>query len=537
MRIDQPTFQGEIPLLARQNLPDGKAALALNTKLYSGNVLPFKGMVKDADVNSGTETIFQYRDGGNTYWFEWSTDVDIAESPIADDANNRIYMSGTVKGLRWTDNDLSGIVTPALHYPIADNTLVFSPPGDTPVVSISGVEPADPDPFSAETRQYVYTWVTIDGWESSPSPISAIVDPIYPGQEVTIDIESNPGTVDLNITKVRIYRTTPAGTTQLVEELDKDITGISYPDTILTENLQDVLVTTGWAPASNALKGLMVLDQGAFCAFQNNELWFSEPYIPYAYPLKYRLSVMFDIVAIKAATQNIYIATEGRPYVAFGTNPGEYQLVKIDEDLPCVSKNSMIDAGERAYYASTDGIVMFEGTTAKLVTTNLIEADDWEANYDPTNIKAIWFDNKMFCFTPSTAFIFNPDAGDIVHLGVTVSAVYNSLEENTLYILIGTEIFKWDNDGASFMTYEYQGKDTISSPTVFSCAQVNAESYNSLIFDLYRDKVKVHSHTVLNNDPFRLPTKRGRVYSYGLRGQDEVRGVFIASTMSELTNV
>lgn len=532
MRIDQPIFQGEIPILASQNLPESKAALALNTKLYSGNLLPFKGMVKDADVNANTETIFQYRDGGTNYWFQWTTDVDIVESPVADDANNRVYMSGTVKGLRWTDNNLALSAAP---YPNNDMSLVFNPPVDSPILTL-GAEPADPDPFSAETRQYVYTFVTADGWESSPSPVSTAVEEVFPGQIVNVAVLGDISGNDLDITSMNIYRTTPAGTVQFVTNIIG--TGVKdFDDDVATADLQELLPTSGWLPASNALIGLIVLDQGALCAFKGNELWFSEPYIPYAWPIKYQLSVMFDIVAIKSAAQNIYIATEGRPYVAFGTNPGEYQLVKIDEDLPCASKNSMVDAGERAYYASTDGIVMFEGVTAKLVTTNIIEADQWEAEYDPTNIKAIWFDNKMFCFTPSTAFIFDPAGGDIVHLGVVVSAVYNSLEENTLYILIGTEIFKWDNDGASFMTYEYQGKDSISSPTWFSAAQVNAESYNNLIFDLYRDKSVVHSRPVTSNVPFRLPTKRGRVYSYGLRGQDEVRGVFLASTMSELTNV
>ena len=87
------------------------------------------------------------------------------------------------------------------------------------------------------------------------------------------------------------------------------------------------------------------------------------------------------------------------------------------------------------------------------------------------------------------------------------------------------------------MSYEYHGKDTIYSPTWFSSAQVNAESYDDLTFELYRDEVMVHSRTVSDNFPFRLPTQRGRKYSYNLKGTDEVRGVFLSSTMSELNGV
>ena len=87
------------------------------------------------------------------------------------------------------------------------------------------------------------------------------------------------------------------------------------------------------------------------------------------------------------------------------------------------------------------------------------------------------------------------------------------------------------------MSYEYHGKDTIYSPTWFAAAQVNAESYNDLTFELYREEVMVHSKVVTDNVPFRLPTKRDRKYSYNLKGADEVRGVFLASTMSELNGV
>jgi len=530
MKVEQKVFQGELPILAPHLLPENKAALAVNCKFFSGNLLPFKAPVKDYDVQPNTISIYQYLDEDSTYWFEWTTDVDVVESPIADDPNNRIYMSGTPAGLRWTDNT-SGISAPP--YPATDNTLVFNPPLDAPVLT-AGTEPPDVDGFTAETRSYVYTYVTDDGWESSPSPLSTI-DDIYPTQEVTVEIVSNPGSVDLNITHTRIYRTTPAGIWQFVTQLNIGVT--SYIDDVATKDLGEVLQTTYWLPAANNLIGLIVLDQGAFCAFKGNELWLSEPYIPYGWPIAYRLSTMTDIVATKSSSQSIYVATNKNPYVMFGTNPGEYQPVKIDEDLPCVSKRSMVDAGEKAFYASTNGIVMFEGQTARLVTTEIIEHDQWWNEFDPANITAVWFEDKVFCFTPSTAFIFDPDSSDIVHLDVVVRAVYNSLEENVLYVVIGTEIFKWDSDGAAFMSYEYHGKDSIFSPTWFSAAQVNAETYDDLTFELYRDEVMVHSKVVTNNNPFRLPTKRGRKYSYLMKGTDEVRGVFLASTMSELLGV
>lgn len=527
MKFEQHIFEGMVPKLAPHLLPETKAVTAKNTKLYSGNLLPFKGLVQNYITGAGIKSIYQYRDDSGNFWFEFQNDVDVVESPIADDPNNRVYMSGHTKGLRWTDN-LKAIN--AAPYPTNTMTLVFDPPSDTPVLTL-GTEPPDADPTTAEDRSYVYTYVTDDGWESSPSPLASISD-VNVGQDVTVTIVSDPGTVDLNITKTRLYRTTPAGTWQFVKEQNIGVTSIT--DDVPTDQLGEVLATTSWLPASNALKGLIVLDQGAFCAFKENELWFSEPYIPYGWPLAYRLSTMNDIVAITAGAQSIYIATEKNPYVAFGTSPGEYQLVKIDEDLPCVSKRSMVDAGERAFYASTGGIVMFEGQTAQLVTTDLIHKDQWWDDFDPANITAVWFDHKMFCFTPTISFIFDPKAADIVELNITVSAVFNSLEENLLYVLVGNKIYKWDSDSNSFLSFEYHSRDSIFSLTFFSAAKVNAESYNDLTFKLFRDGQEVYSASVTSNNPFRLPTKLGRKYSWSISGMDEVRGVFIASTMSEL---
>lgn len=533
MRIDQLTFKGMVPVMAPHLLPENKAQLAVNTDLFSGNLNAFKSTILDYTAQPSSMTIYQYRDGGNTYWFEWSTDVDVVESPVAGDLNNRIYMTGTVDGARYTDNALSLSSSP---YPAADKQLGMPQPTDTPVL-VAGTEPPDPDPFSAETRSYVYTFVESDGSESAPSPLSTI-DNIYPGQTVSVTIVNNPGIVDLNILYARIYRTTPAGLWQYVDQINVGIT--NYIDSVATENLGEILVTTDWVAPPNDIKGLIGLDQGSMAAFVDNELLFSEPYIPYAWPIKYRLSLMFNIVALSSSSQNIYIATEGRPYIAFGTNPGEYQLVKIDEDLPCVSKRSMVDAGEYAFYASTDGIVMFQGQTAKLVTSEIIEADDWYDNYDPTNLNCVWHDNKIFCFSPNIGFIFNPNSNDIVHIelpsGYVVDA-YQSLKEDTLYILTSeNQILKWDK-GVGKMTYQYHGRDSVYSPTWFAAAQVNAETYDDLTFELYRDKTLVHTKVVTDNIPFRLPTKRGRKYSYMLRGSDEVRGVFLASTMSELNGV
>jgi len=529
MIFQQNVFEGEIPKIAPQLLPANKGAYVENVKIFSGNMIPFKDTLFAHTVSAGTDTIYQYRDDSGNFWFEWQGDVDVIESPVANDANNRIYFSGAPAGLRWTDN-IDGLSSSP--YPANDKTLVFNPPSDTPSLFAGNVPPGS-DPLTVEIRSYAYTFVTNDGWESSPSPFATIED-IYPGQTVDVTIVSDPGTVDLNIVYTRIYRTTPAGVWQFVAQLNVGVT--LYVDDIATANLGEVLATQTWLPAENDIIGLMVNDSGSAVAFKNNELWISEPYVLYAWPLAYRLSTAGNIVAIKASSQSIYIATDSRPYVAIGTRAGEYQLIKIDEDLPCVSKDSMVDAGESSYYASTDGIVKFEGTTAKLITQNVIERRDWFDNYDPENLKGVWFDGRIFYFGITTSFIFNPSNSDIVHLdfGGPVIDAFNSLEENTLYILTDVNIYKFDA-GTGYMTMTYKSRDKITSPAWFSTLKIDAEDYNDITFELYEDDAMVYSVAILSNDFVRLPTARYRKHSWKIIGTSEIRQVTLGSTGSELS--
>ena len=149
-------------------------------------------------------------------------------------------------------------------------------------------------------------------------------------------------------------------------------------------------------------------------------------------------------------------------------------------------------------------------------------------------MNAVWFEDQMFCFTPTKSFIYNPAKNDIVHLDIIVTDTYNSLEDNTLFVLIGTEILKWDHDSGSFMTFEYHSSTSVVSPSSFSAVKVDANSYLDLTFNLYRDNQLIYTTPITSNDVKRLPTKRGRLYSWSLTGTDEVRGVGLATTASEL---
>ena len=70
----------------------------------------------------------------------------------------------------------------------------------------------------------------------------------------------------------------------------------------------------------------------------------------------------------------------------------------------------------------------------------------------------------------------------------------------------------------------------------FSFAQLEAEAY-PMTLKVYADGALVHTQTVQNRDPFRLPSKVGRDWEMQIEGSNEVFALSVANSMSELAGV
>lgn len=90
-------FGGEAPKISPMLLPDGYAQYALNAKLTSGDLVPYRQGKKVLDVPtsvSNPKTIFPMLLNSTYYWNMWTSDVDIARSVIANITTQRINYSG-----------------------------------------------------------------------------------------------------------------------------------------------------------------------------------------------------------------------------------------------------------------------------------------------------------------------------------------------------------------------------------------------------------------------------------------------------------
>lgn len=128
-------FLGEAPKISSENLPETAAQFSYNTKLYSGDLIPFNGPSEKLTLEKTApiKTIFPMDDGaGGFKWLHWQTDVDIARAPLASNATQRIYYTGDGEP-RVTNYDLA--TTGGTNYPLAYYTLGLPTPLVEPTVA------------------------------------------------------------------------------------------------------------------------------------------------------------------------------------------------------------------------------------------------------------------------------------------------------------------------------------------------------------------------------------------------------------------
>jgi len=91
-------FLGEAPKISSELLPDGAAQLAYNTKLYSGDLLPYRLPLLVSNLNRIGEikTIHALKNPstGAINWLSWMTDVDIVTASSSEDQEQRFYYTG-----------------------------------------------------------------------------------------------------------------------------------------------------------------------------------------------------------------------------------------------------------------------------------------------------------------------------------------------------------------------------------------------------------------------------------------------------------
>ena len=94
-QIRTEVFNGIMPILAPKLLPPNAAQVAQNVDLSGHRLTPWQVPLLTQAIPAGQKTFYKWRRNNSYEWLTWNTDVDVVQSPIAEDQFSRIYFTGS----------------------------------------------------------------------------------------------------------------------------------------------------------------------------------------------------------------------------------------------------------------------------------------------------------------------------------------------------------------------------------------------------------------------------------------------------------
>lgn len=522
-------FGGIAPRVNPSLLADNIAQVANNCVLWHGDLRPLSAptdVVTPVALGSAIASIYRIgQDLPETqYWLRWATDVDVVRGMIADDTSERTYYTGD-GAPKVTDLTLA--TQGGTNYPVNAWTLGIPAPLDAPVlVASSATAPV-------ETRVYVYTYVSAWGEEGAPSPPTKVV--VAESGSVTLSNMSGAPAGNFNIAWRRIYRSEETDDGSAIYRFVKEIaiTASSTVDNLAATDLGEEMTTLDYHMPPATMKGLVALPNGIMGAFDGYDLLLCEPYKPYAYPTKYRLTTDYPIVGLGVFGSSIVVCTTGVPYLVSGVHPETMSMEKVQGiQQACVSKRSITSSDDGVVYASPDGLVYIGASGAQLLTKERFTRKDWQA-LNPATIDAYWHDGRYIALHAGGGFIMDAtEAGSFTTFDDISTAGHVDLLTDALYLCIGGVVKKFNNGANKSFTWRskrWQSQGHV--PPGF--AMVDADVY-PVTFKMYADGVLTQTNVVTDQIPFPLDFgNRHGYFEFELTGTGRVRYAGIAHDYDE----
>jgi hypothetical protein len=552
LRIE--AFTGIVPKVTAGLLPDNAAQIARNVRLESRAIMPWYGetQVHCPGLHKEIKTIYRFAGppDKDPVWFVSTEDMDFVRGPVADVSEYRLYYTGdgiTPRKTNWAMATANG----KAPYPNTYYEMGTPGPKTAPTLTSSGGgEPPK------ETRAYVYTFVTEFGAvleESAPSD-AALITVNAAGDSVTITDFDAPPQGNYNYRYIRIYRSVTGSSTvnyQLVAQID--ITTLSYTDTLTVEELGLILPSSYFTPPPEGLRGIVAMPGGILAGFVGNQVWFSEPYIPHAWPSTYMQTTDYPVVGMAVLNNTLVVLTERYPYTFVGSTPTGMTSDKMGLLEPCVSKLSITSDQYGVLYASPNGLVSISMGEQSVVTQQLIRRDQWQ-EYSPKTMFGEIYNNMYVGFYrgpdckcrtlvvyrndnpplsnfdfPGTASFVEPTTGELYGVNEFDGCIYRLDDPNEppkrdfrwkskLFVLPNPTSFAWIQVLADFARY-----DPKSRP---------------LGVKIFLDRELFYQFVATTTDPIRLPAgKKAYSLEVELVGTLPVLKVLFSTSAAELKEI
>jgi len=476
-------FSGIVPRTGPTQLEANQAQLANNVKLQSRELRSWADPVLEyVPTTANVQTIY-YIDSpsGDQYWLEWATDVDMVPGPVADINEFRYYYTGD--GAPKKTNYALATTNGAGTRPFPDAWLYMGVPAPAAAATLSASSSTAP----TETRAYVYTYVSTFGTvkeESAPSPAATVSVSTAPGTTVTVSAFSAAPTTGYNITHRRIYRTITGATNVIYSFVAEiPIATSSYVDSLTVGQLGAELPSLYWTTPPTGMKGLVAMPNGILAAFEGNQVFFSEPYYPHAWPDIYALTVDYPIVGLGVYENTLVVLTTRFPYLISGVSPASMTQQKLPIPQPCVSKKSIASDQYGVLYASPNGLVSIGSGTQDVVTVPLYTRDEWQALQPETIVGTIYNNMYMGFYSPDgivrTGFVLSRgDIPPLVNLDFPARSLFVDRSTSDIYAIsnFDNRVYQLDASPINFTTFEWLSKKFVMpNPTNFGAMKVQAD--------------------------------------------------------------
>lgn len=492
-------FGGVYPRLGPRLLPNNAAQISQNTKLFSGELRSWrKTTVTNSPSRTGNlQSMYRMFDTSADYWLTSTADVDYVKGPIAGDTAFKVYFTGEVStGTNWAagprKTNLPLARTGGTDYPHDWLEMGVPAPGAAPSIVTTGGTST-----TTVVRGYLYTYVTgtdAQGtlWGEEGPPSAVTLGTGKPDATWAIGSLSTGTTGKYALATKRVYRTLTdsAGNTNYQLALDAvPIASTSTNDTVADASLGVIcpsfingIVGSEWTAPPSDLTGLIALPNGIMAGFSGNNLCFSEPFFPHAWPIRYRLATNYPIVSLGHYGQTLIVTTQGFPYAVIGARPDSMAMALIEENRPCVSKRSTVSFPWGVMWATPDGLTLAGVGGTVNVTDAFMKRDEWQALCFPSTIIANQYLDVYFGFFSNghsvLNFIFdrtNP-LGPLVFGNFSAQGVWNDPETAILYLLQNGAITEWDSDTLNLTPYDWKSKTfVLPKPLNLGAVQVDAD--------------------------------------------------------------
>ena len=492
-------FTGIAPRTGPSLLQANQAQVANNVKLQSGEIRAWrKPVFTFQPVNSAVSTIYKHVGAaGVSQWLEWTTDVDVVASPIADTTDYRLYYTGqgTPKKTNYALASSGSGAKPQSY-------LEMGIPAPTVAPTLSATGGTAP----TEVRAYVYTYVSTFGAvkeESAPSP-AALVTCNAAGATVSVSgfgtAPFSTGGINYNITAIRIYRVVSGATTASYFQVDEiavtpatgvvasgtSVNGVAYtstyPDTRTVAQLTILLPSLYYTPPPAGLTGLVAMPNGILAGFTGNQIYFCEPYYPHAWPSSYSLTTEFPIVGLGVFGTTLFVGTTKNPYLITGTSPASMTQEKLSMVQPCVAKRSIVFDQFGIAYAGPDGLVAIGPGVQDIITSSLYTRDDWQQLVPSSFISTLYRNSYMGFYNNGTIrggiVLARNDNPPLTTFDFQTTALFVERSTGSLYgvSVLDNAIYQIDADPSNNVTYDWKSKRfMLPEPTNFAILAVDGD--------------------------------------------------------------